>query len=187
MMSRGCSLTLSLSLIALTVLALTVLSGCSAMTQPVAPASTAVAEVKDAKGTVVGTATLTEVPGGVRVLLEARGLPPGPKGVHIHEVGRCEAPAFTSAGGHFNPRGTKHGLENPEGPHAGDLPNITIGPDGAGRLESMNDRVTLGTGQNSLFDADGSALVVHAGPDDFKTDPAGGSGARIACGVITKR
>jgi superoxide dismutase, Cu-Zn family len=163
------------------------ISGCSAMTQPVAPANTAAAEVKDAKGAVIGTATLTEVPGGIRVLLEARGLPPGPKGVHIHEVGRCEPPAFTSAGGHFNPGGKKHGLENPEGPHAGDLPNITVGPDGAGRLESMNDRVTLGGGPTSLLDADGSALVIHAGPDDFKTDPAGNSGVRIACGVITKR
>jgi superoxide dismutase, Cu-Zn family len=175
--------------VALTLLALAPwsLTGCTGMMRPAPPANTAVAEVKDASGRVVGQAMLTEVSDGVRVVIEARGLPPGPKAVHIHEVGQCGPPDFSSAGGHFNPTGMKHGLENPEGPHAGDLPNIAIGPEGTGRLESTDDRITLGSAPTSLFDADGSALVIHARPDDFKTDPAGASGPRIACGVILKR
>jgi superoxide dismutase, Cu-Zn family len=159
--------------------------GCAGVVETPPPALSAAAEVRNAQGRVLGTARLNEVSGGVRIVLEARGLPPGAKAVHIHEVGRCDPPDFSSAGGHFNPEGKQHGLLNPAGPHAGDLPNITIAADGAGRLESMDTHVTLGTGTRSLLDADGSALVIHAGPDDFKTDPAGGSGARIACGVIT--
>ena len=165
--------------------ALVVTAGCAGMTQPAAAPITATAELKSAQGQNVGNATLTQVPDGVRVLIEARGLPPGPHGVHIHEVGKCD-PQFASAGGHFNPAGKQHGLENPAGPHAGDLPNITIAADGTGRLESLNRNVSLDGSAATLFDADGSALVVHAGPDDFKTDPAGNSGARIACGVITR-
>jgi superoxide dismutase, Cu-Zn family len=175
--------------IGLTLIALTpwVVTGCAGMTPPAPPANMAVSEVKDAGGRVVGQAMLTEVSGGVRIVLEVRDLPPGPKGVHIHEVGRCDPPDFRSAGGHFNPTGKQHGLENPGGPHAGDLPNVTIGPEGTGRLESMDDRITLGSGPTSLLDADGSALVIHARPDDFRTDPTGSSGPAIACGVITKR
>jgi len=157
--------------------------GCSALTTSTATDHVATSEVRNAAGQVVGTATLTEVSGGVRVVLEMRGMPPGVKAVHIHAVGKCEGPDFASAGPHLNPTGKQHGLLNPNGPHAGDLPNITIGADGRGRLETMNDRVTL-RGSGALLDADGSALVVHAAPDDFVTDPAGGSGARIACGVI---
>ncbi|HXG15918.1 MAG TPA: superoxide dismutase family protein [Calidithermus sp.] len=160
-----------------------VAAGCAAM-KP-AP-MTATAELRNAQGQPVGTATLTDVGGGVRVIVEARNLPPGDKGVHIHEVGRCEPP-FTTAGGHFNPGKRQHGLQNPAGPHAGDLPNITIGADGTGRLETVTDRVTLGGGATSLFDADGSAIVIHAAPDDHRTDPAGNSGARIACGVIVRK
>lgn len=160
-----------------------VAAGCAA-TKP-AP-MTATAELRNAQGQPVGTATLTDVGGGVRVIVEARNLPPGDKGVHIHEVGRCEPP-FTTAGGHFNPGKRQHGLQNPAGPHAGDLPNITIGTDGTGRLETVTDRVTLGGGATSLFDADGSAIVIHAAPDDHRTDPAGNSGARIACGVIVRK
>jgi Cu-Zn family superoxide dismutase len=158
-------------------------SACQTATAPL-PDSTAVAELRDAGGKIVGTATFTQLGAGVRLVLDVKGLPPGAKGVHLHEVGRCEAPRFVSAGGHFNPRARRHGLLNPEGPHAGDLPNITIGPDGSGRLETLTDRVTLSEGPTSLFDADGSALVVHAGPDDFRTDPTGNSGDRIACGAI---
>ena len=157
--------------------------GCASL-GPVSSANNVVtAELRDAQGRPVGTATFSEVRGGVRVVLEMRGMPPGTKGVHIHETGRCEPPDFGSAGAHLNPDGQRHGLLNAAGPHAGDLPNITIGSNGVGRLETMNDRVTLRT-RAALLDADGSALVVHAMPDDFTSDPAGGSGARVACGVI---
>jgi Cu-Zn family superoxide dismutase len=170
--------------IALTAFAL---AGCAGMRTPPAAPITATAALTNAQGQSVGTATLSQVTGAVRVVVEARGLPPGQKGVHIHAVGKCDPPEFTSAGAHFNPDGKKHGLQNPEGPHAGDLPNITIGADGSGRLEATSDRVTLGDGANSVFDADGSAIVIHAAADDFKTDPTGNSGARIACGVIVKK
>lgn len=162
-------------------------TGCAGLTQPAAVPVTATAELRNAQGQPVGNATLSEVGGGVRVIVEARRLPPGAKGVHIHAVGKCDAPEFTTAGGHFNPANKKHGLDNPDGPHAGDLPNITIAADGSGRLESMNERISLGSGSNSILDADGAAIVIHAAADDFKTDPTGNSGGRIACGVITKR
>jgi superoxide dismutase, Cu-Zn family len=149
--------------------------------------NTARAELRNAGGMVVATATLTQLTGSVRVVLEAERLPAGVKGVHIHAVGKCDPPDFTSAGGHFNPQGRQHGALNPQGPHAGDLPNLTVGADGKGRLESTTQLVTLLAGPNSVFDADGSALVVHAAPDDFRTDPTGNSGARIACGPIVKR
>jgi len=147
---------------------------------------TARTELKTASGQTVGTASFTELTAGVRVVLEVRGLPPGQKGVHVHEVGRCEAPGFTSAGGHYNPSARQHGILNPQGPHAGDLPNVTVAPDGTGRLETTTDRFTLRPGPTSILDADGSALVVHTGPDDFRTDPTGNSGGRAACGVIVK-
>ncbi|MBI3637097.1 MAG: superoxide dismutase family protein [Candidatus Rokubacteria bacterium] len=161
------------------------LAGCATATT--GGGATATAEMKNANGQTVGTATFTEVSGGVRVVLEARDLPPGEKGVHIHAVGKCDPPQFTTAGGHFNPAGKQHGTLNPQGPHAGDLPNIVIGANGTGRLETFTDRVALSAGANSLFDADGSALVIHASPDDFKTDPTGNSGGRIACGLIVKK
>lgn len=167
---------------ALAVTALMV-AGCAAL-QGRGP--TAAAELRDAQGQVVAQATFTQTAAGVRLVVEARGLPPGEKGIHIHEVGRCEPPGFISAGGHFNPGRRQHGLENPAGPHAGDLPNIRIDAQGAGRLETTTDRITLGSGPTSLFDADGSALVIHAAPDDHRTDPTGNSGARIACGVISR-
>jgi Cu-Zn family superoxide dismutase len=163
-----------------------VLAGCAAMTQPHG-GGMATADLKNANGQPAGMATLTEVPGGVRIVVEAKGLPPGPHGVHIHEVGTCEGPQFTTAGGHFNPDKKQHGLLNPQGPHNGDLPNITIDANGTGRMETTTEHITLGAGLKSIFDADGSALVVHAGPDDFKTDPTGNSGGRIACGVIVKK
>jgi len=161
-------------------------AGCGALQVRPAAGTNATAELRNPEGRVVGTAVLTEITSGVRIIVEARDLPPGAKAVHIHEVGRCEGPAFASAGSHFNPDKRQHGLLNPQGPHAGDLPNITIDADGTGRLETTTDRITLGSGLHSLFDADGSAIVVHGSPDDFKTDPTGNSGARIACGVIVK-
>jgi Cu-Zn family superoxide dismutase len=149
--------------------------------------NTARAELRNAGGQTVGTATFTQVGSAVRIVLEMRDVPAGAKGVHVHAVGKCDPPDFTTAGSHFNPGGRQHGTLNPQGSHAGDLPNITIAADGTGRLESTAQQLTLLGGTNSVFDADGSALVVHAAPDDFRTDPTGNSGARIACGVIVKK
>lgn len=163
-----------------------ILAGCVLIPTTTSAPISATAEVKNAQGQTVGTATFHQVIDGLRIVLEVRGLPPGPKGVHLHAVGRCEAPDFTTAGDHYNPESTQHGLMNPAGPHAGDLPNITIAADGTGRLESMNTHLTItGTG-HTVLDADGSALVIHADPDDFKTDPSGNTSARIACGVVTR-
>src|SRR5688572_2323526 len=164
-----------------------VLGGCAGLAQTPSTPVTASADLKNAEGRSIGGATLAQVSGGVRVVIDVRGLPPGPKGVHIHTTGKCDPPEFTSAGDHFNPANKKHGLQNPAGPHAGDLPNITIAANGSGRLESMNENLTLGDGPNSLLKPDATAIVIHSAPDDFKTDPTGNSGARIACGVIVKR
>ena len=147
---------------------------------------TAGSTLRDSSGRVVGSAVLLQQGDGVRILLDLKGVTPGIKGVHIHSVGRCEAPSFDSAGTHFNPKRTEHGTDNPRGPHAGDLPNITVDAAGAGHLEVTDSLVTLDPGPDSLFDGRGTALVVHAGPDDMRTDPAGNSGARIACGVIER-
>lgn len=147
----------------------------------------ATAELKDKDGKTVGMASLVEAGGGVRVQLAATGLSAGLHAVHIHAVGKCEAPAFTSAGGHFNPAQKKHGHRSPDGAHAGDLPNMLVAKDGSGRFEVFTDGVTLRAGPLSIFDADGSALVVHAGVDDYATDPTGNAGDRAACGVIAAR
>lgn len=146
--------------------------------------TTAHAMLKDAKGKEVGTVTLTQLPNGVLVHAVLTGLPPGGHGFHIHAAGKCEPP-FTTAGGHFNPTGAHHGMMN-AGFHAGDLPNVYIGEDGKVTADAFNTFVTLGTGANSLFGPSGSSIVLHAGPDDYKSDPAGNSGDRIACGVIEK-
>jgi len=167
-------------------LAALLLSGCAGMMQSSTTDNTAAAEVKDAAGRTVGTANLTQLGSAVRIVMEVRGLPVGVKAVHIHEVGKCEGPSFNSAGGHFNPGGRQHGALNPQGSHAGDMPNLTVAADGTGRLETTTEQISLVTGPTALSDADGSALVIHAAPDDFRTDPTGNSGARIACGVITK-
>lgn len=167
-------------------LAALLLSGCAGMMQSSTTDNTAAAEVKDAAGRTVGTANLTQLGSAVRIVMEVRGLPAGVKAVHIHEVGKCEGPSFNSAGGHFNPGGRQHGALNPQGSHAGDMPNLTVAADGTGRLETTTEQISLVTGPTALSDADGSALVIHAAPDDFRTDPTGNSGARIACGVITK-
>jgi len=143
-------------------------------------------ELKNAQGQSVGTATLTEPKGvGVVITLDVQGLPPGEHAIHIHQVPKCEPP-FATAGPHFNPAGKKHGLENPDGPHAGDMSNFTVGADGSAHTMITNGRVTLGPGANSLVANGGTALVIHARADDMKTDPAGNAGDRIACGVIAK-
>ena len=151
-----------------------------------AHAQSARAQLKDAQAKVVGTATFSEVPGGVRVSLRVGGLKPGQHGFHIHAVGKCESPDFTSAGAHFNPHGKQHGLANPDGPHAGDFPNLTVGADGTGSLDTIDSLVTLKEGPNSLIRPGGTSLIIHADPDDEKTDPAGNSGARVTCGVIER-
>lgn len=145
----------------------------------------AAAPLRDAEGKVVGVALFVQEAQGVRISVTVKGLSPGEHGIHIHAVGVCEPPDFLSAGPHFNPTSKKHGLSNPEGPHAGDLPNLGVGEDGSAVYEHVTDRVTLTPGELSLFDEDGSALIIHAGPDDQSTDPAGNSGARLLCGVIT--
>jgi Cu-Zn family superoxide dismutase len=152
----------------------------------VAQGTGATAQLQDAEGNAVGTAEFTEVPGGVLVAVRARGLDPGEHGIHLHETGACDdPPAFDSAGGHINPAGAQHGLENPRGPHAGDLPDLSVAADGTAAYEATTDRVTLsGSGAAPLLDGDGSALVVHAAKDDQVTDPTGNSGDRVACGVI---
>ncbi len=150
------------------------------------PPPSAAAHLKDGNGRVVGTAVLLQDGGEVRLLLDVNGLPPGDKALHIHEVGRCDPPSFDSARGHFNPTGAEHGTANPRGPHVGDLPNITVDASGRGHLEVTIKRVSLEKGSASLFDADGSALVVHANADDMHTNPAGNSGPPLACGVIER-
>jgi Cu-Zn family superoxide dismutase len=144
------------------------------------------AELTDAQGSVLGKATFTQLPDGVLIRLKAANLPPGVHGFHIHERAECHAPGFTTAGGHFNPGGKAHGFKNPNGPHAGDLPNVTVGQDGTLDVSTLATGVTLKDGPNSLFKEGGTSLMIHAGPDDYMTDPAGNSGARIACGPITR-
>jgi superoxide dismutase, Cu-Zn family len=144
------------------------------------------ADIVNAQGQKIGTARILPSGTGIRIDVKVSQLPPGLHGIHIHNVGKCEGPAFTSAGAHFNPASKKHGTENPEGPHAGDLLNLTVNAAGVGNASLLDPNVTLGDGPNSIFHEGGTALVIHAGPDDYKTDPAGNSGARIACGVIEK-
>jgi len=170
------------SLALLTVVALClVVSAADALAAP-----TAVVELRNSSGDGVGTAILTDAPLGVKIVVGLHGLPPGRHGFHFHNVGRCEPPAFASAGGHFNPLSKQHGFVNPQGIHAGDMPNLIVAADGTVRVEVYAAHVTLGDGPNSLYHPGGTALVVHASADDEATDPAGNSGARIACGVITR-
>jgi Cu-Zn family superoxide dismutase len=131
-------------------------------------------------GQSIGTVRAWQTAGGVSFRISASGLPHGLHGLHVHAVGRCDPPDFKSAGAHWNPAGRQHGMNNPAGPHAGDLPNVEVAANGV-----LNATVTLaGASMANLLDADGAALVIHASPDDYKTDPSGNSGARIACAVI---
>lgn len=141
------------------------------------------AVVHDASGRELGVLTLRDEGTGISITGRLQGLPPGTHGFHIHEVGRCEAP-FESAGSHWNPTNRQHGRGNPNGPHLGDLPNITVAADSSAVLRAAASGGTL-RGASALLDQDGAAVVIHAGPDDDRTDPSGNSGGRIACGVIT--
>jgi superoxide dismutase, Cu-Zn family len=142
------------------------------------------AALRDAAGRTVAQATAEEVGDGIRVRVEAAGLAQGAYGAHVHMTGRCDAPGFTTAGGHWNPTGRQHGKDNPQGMHKGDLPNLLVGTDGRGSFEYTIPDASLSGGDNALLDADGAAVVVHQNADDFRTDPSGNSGNRIACGVL---
>jgi superoxide dismutase, Cu-Zn family len=141
-------------------------------------------DLKNTQGQAIGTATLTPAErGGVAIALDVESLSPGDHAIHIHQNAKCEPP-FATAGPHFNPENRKHGLENPDGPHAGDMSNFTVGADGRAKTTVTNAQVTLGPGPTSVFANGGTSLVIHAKADDMKTDPAGNAGDRIACGVI---
>jgi Cu-Zn family superoxide dismutase len=140
----------------------------------------------DSQGTEVGYAIITQVPDGVVIRGRVSGLAPGEHGMHIHDVAACTPPDFRSAGGHFNPTQKEHGVENTDGPHLGDLANLVVDSDGIGEFVEFAQGVTLRSNPHSLLDADGSSLVIHAAPDDRRSDPSGRSGAAVACGEIRR-
>jgi superoxide dismutase, Cu-Zn family len=163
------------------VLAIAVLVGTAGVS-----AQTKHVDLKDAKGNAVGMAMISPVKGGgVSIDLDLKSLPPGEHALHFHAVPKCEAP-FTSAGGHFNPANKKHGMQNPEGPHAGDMMNFTVDAKGNAKTTVTNKNVTMGSEANSIYANGGTALMIHAAADDMKTDPSGNAGDRIACAAITK-
>ncbi len=148
------------------------------------PSLTMTVQLLGPSGELRGAATLAQVGADTRVRASVSGLAPGTYAIHLHSVGQCAGPDFKTAGGHFNPTAHQHGKENPAGPHQGDLPNISVGGDGNGTLDAVIPGLTIRGGSAPLLDADGAAVVLHAGPDDYKTDPSGNSGARIACGAL---
>lgn len=170
---------LSLSLFSVLVLGLLAL--------PVSAAGEAASgQLIDGSGAVVGTVNLSQnAAGAVQLTVTFNKIPAGQHGIHFHAIGKCEGPSFTTAGDHFNPEGKKHGLNNPDGPHAGDLPVLTSPAGGNGSYTATTSTITLSAGAKQLTDADGAALVIHANPDDQTTDPSGNSGGRIACAVLT--
>lgn len=169
----------------LIVLAAAALTSACASVGDIPTARLASATLQGANGLPAGTALITAAGDSVTLNVAAAGIAPGPHGIHLHMVGDCTPPGFTSAGGHLNPGGHQHGTDNPAGSHLGDLPNIVISSSGAGTL-SATLRGTRAAVEAALLDADGTALVVHAAADDYRTDPTGNSGARIACGVLKR-
>lgn len=161
--------------------------GDGALPEPASGQTLGTADLIDTTGTRIGTAAFVETPNSVLIQLRVDRIPAGGYALHIHETGRCDLPSFESAGGHHNPTGTRHGDLNPAGPHAGDLPNIFAASDGPLQVDLLTDRVTLGPGGTGLFPEGGTALVIHAGVDDYLTDPSGNAGSRIACGVIERQ
>ena len=178
----------SLTAVGLSTVALALISACASAPSPLNRVAVAYASISNAAGEQKGTAELwQDLDKIVHVGVQVTGMPPGSHGIHFHQTGQCEGSGttpFATAGGHFNPLGRAHGLDNPTGPHAGDAPNFTVNADGTGRASFTIDRVSLTEGSTSLFDNDGSAIVIHAGADDQTSQPAGNSGARIACGVV---
>ena len=164
-------------------------AGCAMERAPIEPAigmaeTAASATIINRAGLNLAQATATQIGDSIRVRLQASGMPPGAYGAHIHAVGRCDPPDYTSAGPHWNPTGQQHGKSNPQGMHKGDLPNLTVGADGTAVLEITIPGALIAGGTAPMLDADGAALVIHERPDDYRTDPSGNSGARIACGVF---
>ncbi|WP_308517500.1 superoxide dismutase family protein [Sphingomonas flavescens] len=133
-----------------------------------------------ASGQTIGTVRAWQTAGGVSFRIDARGLPHGVHGIHVHPIGRCDPPDFSTAGTHWNPSGREHGMNNPKGPHDGDMPNVTVAANGVLQETVVLPKATMG----QLLDADGSSIMIHAGPDDYVSQPAGNSGAKIACAVI---
>ena len=175
------------------VAAVVLLTGCShpgtslGKTRDAPPPIEAMTQLIGPSGELRGVATLSQRASGTLVRARIEGLPPGTYAIHLHSVGKCEGPKFTSAGPHFNPTMKQHGKDNPMGPHLGDLPNVVVGPGGTGTVDFTIAGLTLVGGAAPLLDSDGAAVVLHAGPDDYKTDPSGASGDRIACGAFAPR
>jgi superoxide dismutase, Cu-Zn family len=165
------------------------LAGCASskpaeLEDVVAPPEALAADLRDASGQVRARTTAEQAGDSIRVRIEAVSMAQGAYGAHIHTTGRCDPPGFTTAGAHWNPTRVKHGKDNPQGMHKGDLPNLLVGTDGRGSFEYTIPNASISGGPNPVIDADGAAVVIHAAPDDFRTDPSGNSGARVACGVL---